>query len=239
MSAPLRVDSGVTSLIAMRARAALFIAAIVSIASTSACDLGRTGLLGDTSGAPDGSLGPSFDASSGTLDASGDATQGSGGDAAGAGDASDAGPILDATAYDACPLPANDGGTVAYASKATPTIDGDLSEWSCASWIAVDESNAMYVKDAGHAMSGIFAAAYDSGHLYVAYHVVDPDITGNSLVDSYVNDSVEVYVSGDTSPTGDYDTESHHYSSITTRSSWTTARRRTSRRCRSSRGPRA
>src|SRR5262249_4348423 len=53
------------------------------------------------------------------------------------------------------------------------------------------------------------ALRWDHDAIYVAVHVVDPDVTGADTIDPYKNDCVELYVTGESAPSGDYDGSSH------------------------------
>jgi hypothetical protein len=92
-----------------------------------------------------------------------------------------------------------------------PKIDGDLSDWPCDGWVAVSASNAAYVKTGSEPLSAEIAVRWDKGYVYVAARITDPSVGGNDAIDPYKNDSVEVYVTGDATPTGDYDAISHQF----------------------------
>jgi len=191
---------------------------VVSCASASlfaACGLGSSGSGPDDAGSP-----PLDAVADVTLDESHPFDAGrETGDDAGSDTGSDAG--SDSTA-DACPPPdPGNADTVVATPAGTIKLDGTLDDWVCPSFHALTLQNAAfaYVRgklvspaDAGtFPLSASVAFAWDSKNLYLAYEVQDTSIDGNDTVNSYTNDSVEIYVSGDSNPNGDYTSVDHQY----------------------------
>jgi hypothetical protein len=127
----------------------------------------------------------------------------------GAGDV-EAVPDASVDAADACGPPL--GATSPLTAKKAPgtiTIDGNLREWPCESFVTLSVSRGIVsVGDASTVpLSGEFAVLWDAQHLYVAAHMVDPNVAttpGTNTTTPWENISVATYVSGDTSPNGDY-----------------------------------
>jgi hypothetical protein len=127
-------------------------------------------------------------------------------DDAGASDASDA------SAPDACPAPQPDASIATITKMAPPPmIDGKLSDWGCTSWTELDDKNAAYVLENGQKIHGEYAVRWDPMNIYVAAHIVVPTLQGTNATAPYDNDAIEIYLTGDNPPTGDYDNQSHQY----------------------------
>lgn len=93
----------------------------------------------------------------------------------------------------------------------TVTIDGQLDDWNCASFLRVDvTSAAKVVGDASTRTVWEVAAVWDEDAIYVAVRTTDATLDGNSA-DIYLNDSIEVYLDGDGVLTGSYGPEDHQY----------------------------
>ncbi len=125
----------------------------------------------------------------------------------------DAASIADAGPADsACPSPSNDAAVSVITSiAAPPTIDGNLTDWGCGPWIELNDSNAAYTRVDGQTISGEFAVRWDANNVYVGAHIVVPTLQGTNTTEPYVNDAFEIYLSGDSPLTGDYDKLSHQY----------------------------
>jgi len=128
----------------------------------------------------------------------------------------DGSPIVDAGPPDAHCSSNEDAGVITgippWSTATPPTIDGDLSEWTCFEWHPLTLSNAGYANNAS-GLSADIAVAWDAQNVFIAATIVDPSLgagTYNSS-DPVDNSSFEVYASGDTTPTGNYDSQSHHY----------------------------
>jgi hypothetical protein len=193
--------------------------ALSSIMTLAGCGLATSGLFADVplaaNTADAGSSGLKPDASAPALDASGgspfdagsiDANDASTADGGGGGDDDDGGDA------DACSgtTDVTSLGSIAE-SDAPPVIDGDLRDWPCSGWLTITPSNAGFVRTGGDPLAAEIATRWDQGNLYVAVHVIDPSVAGNNATDLYTNDSVELYLTGDPAPTGDYDSVSHQY----------------------------
>jgi hypothetical protein len=201
-------------------RGIVAIALSVVVATTSSlvgCGLDRSGLEapGRDAGGVDGAAtttpvdatvpeaSTTMDASSPEAASSDDATSTND---TGAADASDG------AADAACPSPDPDA-SVTVVTKITPapTIDGNLSDWGCIGWTALNDKNAAYVLENGQKISGTYAVRWDPMNIYVAAHIVVPTLMGTNATEPYVNDAIELYLTGDNPPTGDYDMQSHQY----------------------------
>ena len=69
-----------------------------------------------------------------------------------------------------------------YAPEAVPTIDGDLSDWAGAQWIALDENYSGTPADLGDCAYSV-SWSDDNNLVYLAASVVD---TNQSLSDYFV-----------------------------------------------------
>jgi len=180
-------------------------------ASACGLDFDRFDPDGGTTGATDGG------AHDGTVDAAADVAEAATTDAPG----SDA---PQETTVNPCKLAA---GTV-LAPKATApiTIDGDLGDWGAAAFTLLEASNAALIMGptgtctAANATSQCLVPAgetaevallTDSANLYVGVRVTVPNVGGTSTTAPYTNDAVEIYLRGDTTPTGDYSADDHQY----------------------------
>ncbi len=119
----------------------------------------------------------------------------------------DATGVTDARDAAGC-TPVADGAGALSAPSFTPTIDGDLTEWTPC-FIGLDSTTGVVI-DYG-AMnrfpSGRFSIAHDATHLYIAAEVQGVLPLGNhGLPTIYENNAISVYLDGDGSVTSsDYD----------------------------------
>jgi hypothetical protein len=118
------------------------------------------------------------------------------------------------------------GTVVASAALGAVTIDGDLGDWGSPSFTSFDVGDAQLILgptgtcDAASATSTClvpssesaqFAAMWDATHLYVAVKVSVPSVGGTNGMAPNTNDAVELYLRGDTTPTGDYSSLDQQY----------------------------
>jgi hypothetical protein len=199
------------------------LATAATLGLLAGCALATSGLLAPTAGDPGGAdastPAPSTtDATTGSVPPPG--TDGSiTGDGGTPSDDAPATSSADASAEDAtsttdaaCPAAAQDAAVSVVTSIAPPPkIDGDLSDWGCGPWTTLDTANAAYTLQNGQALAGVFAVRWDSAALYFAAHIVVATLQGSDGTNPYNNDAVEIYVSGDSPLTGDYDATSHQY----------------------------
>jgi hypothetical protein len=112
----------------------------------------------------------------------------------------------------ACPPPSTDASlSIATQIAPPPVIDGNLTDWGCGPWIDLNDTNAATVLQNGQTISGQYAVRWDPMNVYVAAHIVVPTLMGTNAADPYENDAIEIYITGDSAPTGDYDRSSHQY----------------------------
>jgi hypothetical protein len=152
-------------------------------------------------------------------------------------DASSADHAVEAPAADA---PVNDVAPDTYVSpcKLVPgmlaapeasgpiTIDGDLGDWGAAEFTLLAASDAAFIEGpsgtctAANATSQClvpagetaeYALLRDAANLYFAVRVTVPNVGGGSTTSPFTNDAVEIYLSGDTTPTGNYTSVDHQY----------------------------
>ena len=118
------------------------------------------------------------------------------------------------------------GMLLAPPTPGTITIDGDLSDWGAAAFTLLEPSNAALILGpngtctAANATSQCLVPAaetaevallFDATSLYVGVRVTVPNVGGASTTAPYTNDAVELYLRGDTMPTGDYGADDHQY----------------------------
>ncbi len=192
------------------------------VVAIAGCGLATSGLFDPSSTVPslDGSsaiVTPTFDANGPPTTNDAGPPQSDSGDDAGSPitpqDAASDGPP--STGSDASCVDTQDAATIAtitsWPAPPAPKIDGVLSEWPCDGRIDFSATNAAYTKPSTHSLSATVQARWDKQNVYLAVHVIDSTVGGNDAVDPYNNDSVEVYVSGDSSLNGDYDVTTHQY----------------------------
>jgi hypothetical protein len=210
----------------MRARAIRRLAATCITAGLVACGLEITGTgvrerpEGGASTYVSGDEDQSVETSSDGGDVIDDGANDAGSDANDAGsDASDAGAkdASDASADAGCPTASatfrNGTLTVPRAAR-TLTIDGDLSDWSCATFFHVDKTNAGAILPTGVVIPNKydFAVAWDSSYVYVAAHMIDPvPYEGNVTPEVFNNDAMEIFIGGDTTFDGSYSAIDHQF----------------------------
>lgn len=103
------------------------------------------------------------------------------------------------------------GELLAGRRTSTVTIDGQLDDWSCASFMRIDTASAAKViGDASTLTVWEVAAMWDEDAVYVAVRTTDANLEGNSA-DIYMNDSIEVYLDGDGVLTGAFGPDDHQY----------------------------
>jgi hypothetical protein len=192
------------------------VAKLATFALLAGCGLARTGLLagGGPSGAPDAATPPPPPIGPGDASSLVGDDAGLPGDDAGSASDAVVVTVVDASdaAEDSCPPPSSDAAvSVVTATSTAPTIDGDLSDWGCGPWTLLSQENAAYARQSGQDVSAQFALRWDSAGLYFGAHVVVPTVRGDDPANPYNNDAVEIYLSGDSPLTGDYDPASHQF----------------------------
>jgi hypothetical protein len=102
----------------------------------------------------------------------------------------------------------------AHGAPGPITIDGQLGDWPCSAFVALNASNGTLLIGTGpEPLSGEFAVLWDSQTLYVAAHILDPTISTNpgDSGTPWYDDAVETYFSGDQSPSGNYTSLDHQF----------------------------
>ncbi|MGH7297752.1 MAG: sugar-binding protein [Polyangiaceae bacterium] len=180
-----------------------------------------------------------FDRYATGADAAGDAPAADAGDAATEAAPPDAtngdGPATDAQA-DASPDAPDDGAPsachsspgvlVAAQAPGAITIDGDLGDWGSPTSTILEASSAALISgpngdcNAANATPKCLVPAgeaaevsllRDATNLYVGVRVTVAGVGGTSTTDPYLDDAVEIYVSGDAVATGNYTGVDHQY----------------------------
>jgi hypothetical protein len=116
---------------------------------------------------------------------------------------------------DDCGAPTVASPLTAHAAPGPITVDGQLGDWPCSAFVALNASDGtVLIGTAPAPLSGEFAVLWDSQTLYVAAHVIDPTIAtnpGNNAGTPWYNDAVETYFSGDLNPSGNYTSLDHQF----------------------------
>ena len=189
-------------------RAAVALAALTGAAG---CDLALSGLADAPRDA--GGAHPTFDATTndGAAPPASDASDSNDVFAPDAPGAADAAVASDAT--DACGAVSEGGAAIdtIAAIAPPPVIDGDLADWPCDGWMELSATTAAFAKTGGDVVSALVAVRWDANGVYVALKITDPIVGGNDPTNPYNNDAVEIFATGEATPTGDYDATSHQW----------------------------
>jgi hypothetical protein len=166
-----------------------FRAAVVAVASLAiACGLSAEGTGSPAASSSDASVVTDASASS-AQDANG--TNGAGGACADAG------------------RNGANGSMTAHEATTAPVVDGDLSEWSCATPFVLDPTSAGYTSGTANSTAAL-ALTWTTDTLYFAAKVTDGKIAGTNTSDPWHNDAVELYV-GSGAEMGTYSPSDWHF----------------------------
>jgi hypothetical protein len=125
----------------------------------------------------------------------------SGGDARSADTGADA--AADAQSSVACmdgSAPATGKYATAHRAVPRPTIDADLSDWSCFPFMTISTTTNPYFGTP--AASAKVSLVWESDGLYFAALVTDPTVGGTNATNPRNNDAVELYISAVNAPSG-------------------------------------